>query len=108
DALAAAGDAAQLATGAERAGRYRRALKLRLIQALAEHRAGRPAMALLEPVLQAACREGFVRLVLDEAPWVTPLLAAYLAAVQGSGREADDPIYAEYLRQLQASARIAP
>lgn len=107
DALAAAGEAALLATGAERAGRYRRALKLRLIQAMAEHRAGRPATALLEPLLQAACREGFVRLVLDEAPWITPLLAAYLVAEQGGGHEGSDPIYAEYLRQLQASAHIA-
>ena len=104
DALAAAGDAAAQATAAERAGRYRRALKLRLIHALAEHRAGRPATALLEPLLQTACREGFVRLVLDEAPWITPLLAAYLAAMQGGE---GDPIYAEYLRQLQASAHIA-
>ncbi|WP_259456201.1 LuxR C-terminal-related transcriptional regulator [Alicycliphilus denitrificans] len=106
DALATSGEAMAQAIAAERAGRYRRALKLRLIHALAEHRAGRPAAALLEPLLQTACREGFVRLVLDEAPWITPLLAAYLAATQGSGGDAD-PIYAEYLRQLQASAHIA-
>ncbi len=104
DAHIAAALAAAQASAAERAGRYRRALKLRLVHALAEHRAGRPATALLEPLLQAACREGFVRLVLDETPWITPLLAAYLTAMQGGE---GDPIYAEYLRQLQACGHVS-
>lgn len=107
DATEAASEASRLATEAERAGRYRRALKLKLIRAMAEHRAGRPTVALMEGLLQTACREGFVRMVLDEVPWITPLLTSYLAAAHASGRDASDPIYAEYLRQLQTAASIA-
>ncbi len=109
DAPTAASDAAAMATAAERAGRHRRALKLRLLQAIALHRAGRTvnALALLEQVLQAACREGFLRLVLDEVPWIRPLLCSHLLAQRDGGRQADDPIYAEFLGQLRTASNIA-
>ena len=109
DAAAAAIDAASRAIDAERQGRMRRAIKLRILQAIAEHRAGHAGVALerIAHVLQTTCREGFLRLVLDEVPWIKPLLASYLSRAQEPGFSDSDPIFAEYLEQLLAAAQIS-
>ncbi|MGJ7541690.1 LuxR C-terminal-related transcriptional regulator [Variovorax sp. LT1R16] len=86
------------------AARSRRALKLRVLRALALQRAGDVAAALEEigAVLQTASQEGFMRLILDEGPAVGLLVHRYATAAQ-ERRAADgrsDPILAEYLQRL--------
>jgi len=85
-------------TKALRAERRQRALKLRLLLALAFLRAGDVGRAVAEavPVLQDASREGFVRLLLDEGPIVGPLLHRVQASEEGT----QDPIFREYLQRL--------
>ncbi|MDM0086558.1 MULTISPECIES: LuxR C-terminal-related transcriptional regulator [unclassified Variovorax] len=86
------------------AARSRRALKLRVLRALALQRAGDVAAALEEigAVLQTASQEGFMRLILDEGPAVGLLVQRYANAAQersaADGRS--DPILAEYLQRL--------
>ncbi|WP_219217031.1 LuxR C-terminal-related transcriptional regulator [Variovorax boronicumulans] len=86
------------------AARSRRALKLRVLRALALQRAGDVAAALEEigAVLQTASQEGFMRLILDEGPAVGLLVQRYATAAQersaADGRS--DPILAEYLQRL--------
>ena len=88
--------------------RNRRALKLRVLRALALQRAGDLAAATAEigAVLLTASQEGFVRLILDEGPAVGPLVQRYAAAaaLQEAGDSApaqrNDPILADYLQRL--------
>ncbi|WP_240933050.1 LuxR C-terminal-related transcriptional regulator [Diaphorobacter sp. HDW4B] len=109
DSASAAVEAAHRAVEAERQGRTRRAIKLRILQSIAEHRAGHTGEALqrIANVLQTTCREGFFRLVLDEAPWIKPLLASYLSRALEQGSAGSDPIFAEYLEQLRVDAQIS-
>jgi LuxR family maltose regulon positive regulatory protein len=87
------------------ASRHRRALKLRLLHALAlycgkDHQA---AHAVLAGVLREACNEGGVRLILDEGAQVGALIQSYMAAQQEGGAKQRDPLFGEYLlRLLQA------
>ena len=89
-------------------GRNRRALKLRVLRALALQRIGEPATALDEigAVLQIASQEGFVRLILDEGPAAGALVHRYaLSARNQEGSNAAhalraDPILADYLQRL--------
>ena len=69
---------------AEGAGRGRRALKLRLLHALALHRSGTEKAALrqLRDVLRIAASEHYVRLILDEGELAMQLLQR-LASQQG-------------------------
>lgn len=110
DAAAAAARAQSLITQAESTGRHRRALKLRLLLAVALHRGGHLAAALtaLVAVLETANREGMVRLVLDEAPWINALLSAYLCSTQEGVQESIDPIYADFLHALQSELQLRP
>lgn len=81
------------------AERRQRALKLRLLLALAYLRAGDVGRGVDEaiPVLHEASREGFVRLLLDEGP----VLGSLVRKVQGSSAETtQDPIFREYLDRL--------
>lgn len=88
--------------------RNRRALKLRVLRALALQRAGDAQAALDEIgiVLQTASQEGFVRLILDEGPAVGALVHRYAAAArsqEGSSAATalrSDPILADYLQRL--------
>ena len=94
-----AGQAAALAQAGQR---QRRALKLRLLQALALQRAGDitaavAGMASLLPMVQA---EGFVRLLLDEGPAVGPLLRRTRAALQDTPGSRLDPLTADHLQRL--------
>ncbi|MEO8298934.1 MAG: LuxR C-terminal-related transcriptional regulator [Burkholderiales bacterium] len=100
DAAAAADEAAGLALQAASASRHLRAMKLRLLQALALARAQRPAQAqaVLAPLLSAACDEGFVRLVVDEGPAAAQLVSDAAHSAPAAGRS--DPIFLEYLQRL--------
>ena len=83
--------------------RIRRALKLRVLRALALQRAGDLAGANddIGFVLQTASQEGFVRLLVDEGPDVGPLVQRYMTAAQHSPAAArSDPILADYLQRL--------
>ena len=83
--------------------RIRRALKLRVLRALALQRAGDLAGAIddIGCVLQTASQEGFVRLLVDEGPDVGPLVLRYMTAAQHSPAAArSDPILADYLQRL--------
>ena len=85
-------------SAALRSERRQRALKLKLLLALAFFRAGDLGRAIAEatPLLQEASREGFVRLLLDEGPVVGPLLNRVREATDGT----QDPIFQEYLQRL--------
>ncbi|RTQ32248.1 helix-turn-helix transcriptional regulator [Variovorax gossypii] len=80
--------------------RNRRALKLRVLRALAQQRAGDLSAAVEQfgEVLQAASQEGFMRLILDEGPAVGPLVHRCAAAMQEGATI--DPILADHLQRL--------
>jgi len=102
DAAAAAGQAGAMVDQARAAQRQRRALKLQVIQSLALQRSGdaAAAQALITGVLQQACAEGFVQLLLDEGPAVGRLLRQVQAAMQDAAPARTDPILADYLQRL--------
>ncbi|MDT7837254.1 LuxR C-terminal-related transcriptional regulator [Aquabacterium sp. OR-4] len=105
DARAAVPRLEQALHEAQRSGRAYRALKLQVLLALAWRRAGQAAQAtaLLATVLASACREGFVRLILDEGPPVAALLQRVQAAADEGSRPAD-PILADLVQRLLAAA----
>ena len=82
--------------------RCRRALKLRVLRALALQRSGDMAAATQEigRVLEAGSQEGFMRLILDEGPAVGLLVQRYASAAQEAADGRRDPILAEYLQRL--------
>ncbi|MBS0453791.1 MAG: helix-turn-helix transcriptional regulator [Proteobacteria bacterium] len=88
--------------------RNRRALKLRVLRALALQRTGETQAALDEigAVLQTASQEGFVRLILDEGPAAGALVHRYANAARAQGDSGagkalgSDPILADYLQRL--------
>ncbi|VWB23386.1 LuxR family transcriptional regulator [Burkholderia aenigmatica] len=90
---------------AQQSGRQHRALKLRLFLALAFFRNGDVGRAMnwANPLLQETCREGFVRLLLDEGPIVAPLLHRMQS---GSVDSVQDPILQEYVQRL--ADRLGP
>ena len=83
------------------AQRRHRALKLRLLLALALSRCGDVVRAQVEmqTLLSEAAREGFVRLILDEGPAVAPLVRQLLVSRQTSSHQ-QDPILDAYLERL--------
>ncbi|MET0207437.1 MAG: LuxR C-terminal-related transcriptional regulator, partial [Burkholderiaceae bacterium] len=92
------------------ASRHGRALKLRLLMALASQRAGddAAALALAAPALQQAGGEGFVRIVLDEGPAFRGVLELCLPLARGTAGRRSDPILGEYLERLLQSLGPAP
>lgn len=88
---------------AQRLSRQRRILLLRTLRGLVLQRQGDLPGAVQEigQVLQTTCREGFVRLLLDEGPAVGSLVQRY-QALHDSG-PAPDPILSEYLQRLLAA-----
>ncbi len=89
-------------------GRLHRMLKLRMLQALAQRRTGALAAATetLAALLADSCREGFVRLIVDEGPLVLPLLQRVQAGLEDAGRDGgrrSDPILAEHVQRLIAA-----
>ncbi|HWH82508.1 MAG TPA: LuxR C-terminal-related transcriptional regulator [Burkholderiaceae bacterium] len=102
----AAGDAGKAASGlaallaqAERAAHTRRAMKLRLLHAMALARCGddEGAEAALLRLLRQACGEGAIRLFVDEGPGAGALVARVFGR-QSDGRA--EPIFADYLQRL--------
>jgi len=86
-------------------GFLHRTLKLRLLLALAYIQSGDIGRAVDFgiPVFQDACREGFVRLLLDEGPLVGHLLRRVQADSIHLGQ---DPIFNDYLQQLRSLLNI--
>lgn len=84
--------------------RLHRALKLRVLLALAHHRAGDAvaASAELDSLLQHASREGFVRVIVDEGPALVPLLqhARHGGHPGHAAGRPDDPILADFVQRL--------
>lgn len=80
--------------------RNRRVLSLQVLRGLALQRTGDVPAAVVQigQVLQTACREGFMRLLLDEGPAAGSLVQRYLA-LHESG-PARDPILVDYLQRL--------
>jgi LuxR family maltose regulon positive regulatory protein len=87
---------------AEQAARHRRALKLRLLLALALYRGGdrEASFKALDLVLERACSEGFVRLLLDEGEVAGALVQAREVESRGPRPSSSDPILADFLQQL--------
>lgn len=81
--------------------RARRALKLRLLLALAQSAAGDEdqAQLLLGELLRETCGEGAVRLFVDEGAPAAALLVRAQTRLEGQV----DPIFAEYLQRLRAA-----
>lgn len=86
--------------------RLQRSLKLRLFLALAYLQGGDIGRAVNFgiTVLQEACREGFVRLLIDEGPLVGGLVRRVQGACASVGQ---DPIFSDYLQQLSDLLGIA-
>lgn len=93
----------QLTAHAQNQLRGRRLILLQALRAWALQCQGDGAAAVqcLGPVLQTCCREGFVRLLLDEGPAMGALVQRY-KALHDSGA-APDPILSEYLQRLLAA-----
>ncbi len=97
--------AQQLTDGIERAqseGRHRRALKLRLLLAVALQRRGalRDALNEMEAALKTACREGYQRLILDEGPRIGALVVRLQSDILERKLDRREPLFAEYLQAL--------
>jgi LuxR family maltose regulon positive regulatory protein len=103
DAAAAARGLADEIEAAEAGSRERRALKLRLLRAIALFRDERrpPAFTLFHEVLRSAAAEGYLRLLLDEGAPAGLLLRAYLAGAPERPQGEGDPIFQEYLERLR-------
>ncbi|MDD2545368.1 MAG: LuxR C-terminal-related transcriptional regulator [Burkholderiaceae bacterium] len=88
---------------AQRLSRHRRILLLRILRSLALQRQGElpGAVQQMGQVLQTACREGFMRLLLDEGPAVGGLVQR-VQALHESG-PAPDPLLGEYLQRLRTA-----
>ncbi|MBM1143037.1 helix-turn-helix transcriptional regulator [Alcanivorax sp. ZXX171] len=81
--------------------RYRRALKLKLLKAIALHRAAQlpEALELLGEVLHVASSEGYLRLIVDEGMAAGTLIHLFSQDQKGSN-EHSDPILAGYVQTL--------
>lgn len=87
---------------AQQMERGARALKLRLLTALAQQHKGmkQAAVDTAAPVLRHMCHEGFVRLILDEGPVLIPLLEECLAVSQRGTGQRSAPLVCEYVQRL--------
>ena len=94
---------------AENRARHSRALKLRVLLALAQQRGGDPSSALrsLDAALRIAAPEGFMRVFLDEGPAVAGLLHRLRAQRQEPGAALGDPLFDDYLQRLAEAAGTA-
>lgn len=102
DARKAAASLEPLAAQAERNGRVRRSLKLHLLHAMALARSGDEdeAHAALMRVLEPACAEEAMRLVLDEGEVAARLVARAQARIDPAQA---GPIFADYLQRLRTA-----
>jgi LuxR family maltose regulon positive regulatory protein len=92
----------QAIAAAQAGARYRRALKLRLLHGIALQRSGNlpSACAAMEQVLDVACREGFVRIILDEGRAAGRLLKECASASAGGAQARRRPASAECIQSL--------
>lgn len=81
---------------------HRRALRLRVMQSLALQRAGEPAAATeaLAAALRHACREGFVRIVVDEGEAVGRLVQRFYALLLEAPARSSDRVLVAYLQRV--------
>ncbi|MDO8703750.1 MAG: LuxR C-terminal-related transcriptional regulator [Sulfuricaulis sp.] len=96
------------AATAQAQSRGRRALRLQFMHALALTRSGKhaAAQALALTVLRQTCKEGALRLILDEGPLAGALVRQVL---EQFGTRRAEPVFAAYLqRLLQAFGPLAP
>ncbi len=102
DPRKAAAALAGLLAHAERNGRTRRPMKLRLLHAMALSACGeeQEAQAALGGVLHPACAEDAIRLIVDEGQRAAALVTRAQALSENSRR---DPIFADYLQRLRAA-----
>jgi LuxR family maltose regulon positive regulatory protein len=82
--------------------RHRRALKLRLLQSIALMQKGdlRAAHAAMGDLLKLACREGFIRLIVDEGEKAGVLVRSLREKMNEDSPGRGDPIFSEYLQRL--------
>lgn len=82
--------------------RFRRALKLKLLKAMALHRCTRirEALDVMKEVIQVAASEGYQRLIIDEGPSAGLLAMLHLQTLRDAGHDAGDPILIGYLHTL--------
>lgn len=87
--------------------RHRRALKLRVLLALAQSRSGdqRAALATMAAVLRAASAEGYIRLLADEGELAGQLARQVEEALRS---ENTDPLFSVYLQKLLRAFGPAP
>lgn len=95
----------QAIAAAQADARHRRALKLRLLHGIALHRSGnrQAACAAMEQVLDVACREGFLRIIVDEGLAAGRLLKEYASASAGGARAHRHPATGECVQSLIAA-----
>lgn len=81
--------------------RYRRALKLQLLKAIALHRNSQPreAMQVMGEVLHVATAEGYLRLLVDEGAAAGSLVLLFSRS-QKTHREHIDPMLADHVQSL--------
>lgn len=81
--------------------RFRRALKLKLLKAIALHRGTRlrEALEIMTDVLRVASSEGCLRLIVDEGSAAGNLVLLYSRSLKEQG-EPTDPILAGYIQSL--------
>jgi LuxR family maltose regulon positive regulatory protein len=93
---------------AQQSERRTRALKLRLLAALALQRKGmsQAAVDMAMPVLHHTCHEGFVRLILDEGPVLIPLLEQCHTVTQDGSH--NSPLLGEYMQRLLHALGASP
>lgn len=91
-------------------GGQRRVLKLRVVLALGQYRAGSIAasMQTLDDALRVASHEGFVRLVVDEGQALVPLIQRLLQGQTEDPGRRTDPIFMEYLQRLLDALGASP
>ncbi len=102
DAAFALRELAAFITESQAQTRYRRLFKLRLLQAVAQQRDGDlpTALSTLENALKDGCREGYMRLVLDEGPRVGALVVRLQSDTLERKLDRREPLFAEYLQAL--------
>jgi LuxR family maltose regulon positive regulatory protein len=95
-------------SSAEKASRKYRALKLKLLKAVALSRTGarKEALSLLNETLRSVCYERFVRVVVDEGPQVGWLIRDL--AMQSITPDRGDAAFATYLDELLAAFDLPP
>jgi len=107
DAHAAIPELEEVIAQASSASRHHRALKLKLLKAMALSRDGEPDRALrtMGDVLKKTFAEGFFRLIVDEGIGAGRLIQQ-CAAHKSNGGRAEDPLYPKYLERLLAAFHL--